>query len=149
MSEQKAATQKEAGKHDAIPHGTICWSELASKDLAAASKFYKELFGWTIKGGNVTNADSDAAEMNYSEVVIGGKPVGGMYQITGRMGGMPSNWSTYVSVDDVDASAKRVEELGGSVVMPPMDIPQVGRFCIIKDPSGATIQMITLSDTQR
>lgn len=145
MSDSTAATTEQTKTHEALPHGTICWAELASKDLEAAKAFYIELFGWQLKGGDVTNADcADAASMNYTEIVAGGKPVGGMYQITEQMGGMPSNWSTYVSVDDVDASAKRVEELGGSIVMPPMDIPQVGRFCTIKDPSGGIIQMITL-----
>ena len=145
MSEQSAATSKEAGKHEPIPHGTICWAELATKNLEGSKTFYTELFGWTLKGGDVTSADcADSAAMNYTEVVANGKPVGGMYQITEQMGGMPSNWSTYVSVDDVDASAKRVEELGGSIVMPPMDIPHVGRFCVIKDPSGGSIAMITL-----
>lgn len=145
MSEQSAATTKESGMHEPLPHGTICWAELASKDLEGAKKFYSELFGWTLKGGDVTSTDcADAAAMNYTEIVAGGRPVGGMYQITEQMSGMPSNWSTYVSVDDVDASAKRVEELGGSIVMPPMDIPKVGRFCVIKDPSGGAIAMITL-----
>lgn len=144
MSEQTAATSKETGKHQAVPHGTICWAELASKDLEGAKKFYSELFGWQLKGGNVPSADSTGAAMDYTEIMANGVPAGGMYQITEQMGGMPSNWSTYVSVDDVDASTKRVEELGGSIVMPPIDIPHVGRFCIIKDPSGATIQMITL-----
>lgn len=145
MSEQSAATSKETGMHEPLPHGTICWTELASKDLEGAKKFYGELFGWQIKGGDAPSADCEgAAAMNYSEIIVGGKPVGGMYQITEQMGGMPSNWSTYVSVDDVDASAKRVEELGGSIVMPPMDIPHVGRFCVIKDPSGGPIAMITL-----
>jgi hypothetical protein len=144
MAEQTAATQKEPGQHEPIPHGTICWAELASKDLESSKTFYTELFGWQLKGGNTPSADCDAGAMDYTEIIVGGKPSGGMYQITEQMAGMPSNWSTYVSVDDVDASAKRVEELGGSIVMPPMDIPQVGRFCVIKDPSGATIQMITL-----
>lgn len=145
MSEQTAATQKETGKHEPIPHGTICWAELATKDLDAAKTFYTELFGWTLKSGDTPNVEcAESATMNYTEIVAGGRPVGGMYQITESMGGMPSNWSTYVSVDDVDASAKRVEELGGSIVMPPMDIPQVGRFSVIKDPSGGTIAIITL-----
>lgn len=145
MTEPTGAAQKESGKHEPIPHGTICWAELASKDLGAAKSFYSELFGWHLKGGDVTSTDgSDAAAMNYTEIVVGGRPVGGMYQITENMGGMPSNWSTYVSVDDVDASAKKVEELGGSIVMPPMDIPHVGRFCVVKDPSGGSIAMITL-----
>lgn len=140
MSEQTAATTKEAGMHEAVSHGTICWAELASKDLEGARKFYAELLGWKLKGG-------DPSPMNYTEIVVDGRPVGGMYQITEEMGGMPSNWGTYVAVDDVDASAKRVEELGGKILRAPMDIPNVGRFCMISDPSGGTISLITLSET--
>ena len=51
---------------------------------------------------------------------------------------------TYFAVDDVDASAKRVGELGGSIVHGPQDVPNVGRFCIIKDPTGAVITLITM-----
>jgi predicted enzyme related to lactoylglutathione lyase len=51
---------------------------------------------------------------------------------------------SYVAVDDVDDSARRVGELGGKVVVPPVDIPNVGRFCVISDPTGASISLITL-----
>ena len=140
MAEQKAATSHEAGKQEALAHGTICWAELASTDLEAAKNFYTALLGWKLKPG-------DGGPMNYSEIIVGGRPVGGIYQITGDMGSMPSNWGTYVAVDDVDASAKQVEELGGKVFMGPMDIPNVGRFCMISDPTGGKISLITLSGT--
>lgn len=120
--------------------GVICWAELASKDLAAATKFYSELLGWTMK-------TSEAAGMNYTEFQAAGRSIGGMYQMTAECGGdanAPSHWMSYVSVTDVDASAKRVEELGGKICVPPMDIPNVGRFCVINDPTGATISLITL-----
>jgi uncharacterized protein len=140
MSEQTAtATER---KHEAIPHGTICWAELASKDVEAAKKFYTELLGWKL-------TDSHAGGMNYTEIVVGDKHIGGMYQLTEEcVGGAdaPSHWMSYVAVDDTDASARRTEELGGKVIVPPMDIPNVGRFCIITDPTGAAISLIKLSD---
>jgi predicted enzyme related to lactoylglutathione lyase len=61
-----------------------------------------------------------------------------------EFGGAPSHWMPYVAVNDVDASVKRVEELGGKVCVPPSDIPNVGRFSVITDPTGATISLITL-----
>ncbi|HWT01306.1 MAG TPA: VOC family protein [Pyrinomonadaceae bacterium] len=140
MSEQTAtATAENTQGHESFPHGMICWTELASKDLEAAKKFYGELLGWKLEG-------SQSAGMNYTEIVVGDKHVGGMFQITEECGGgdMPSHWSTYVAVDDVDAAAKRTVELGGKVVMEPMDIPNVGRFCVINDPTGATISLIKL-----
>ena len=139
MSEQTATATEQTGKHEAIAHGTICWAELGSQDLEAAKKFYSELLGWKLEG-------SEAAGMNYTEIVVGEKHIGGMYQITEECGGgdRPSSWMSYVAVDDVDASARRTEELGGKVAMPPTDIPNVGRFCIINDPTGATISLIKL-----
>ena len=44
---------------------------------------------------------------------------------------------------DVDATAKKVEELGGKILRPPTDIPGVGRFCALQDPQGAAICAIT------
>ena len=140
MSEQTATAPEQTRNQEAIPHGTICWTELASKDVEAAKQFYTELLGWKL-------TTSQGAGMNYTEIVVGDKHIGGMFQITDECGGddMPSHWGSYVAVDDVDASAKRTEELGGKVIVPPMDIPNVGRFCVINDPAGAAISLIKLS----
>jgi predicted enzyme related to lactoylglutathione lyase len=119
-------------------HGTFCWNELGTTDAAGAKKFYTELLGWQLKEG-------DAAPMAYTEIVVGDKHIGGIYQPDSEHGGnMPTHWMAYVAVDDVDASVKRVEELGGKVRVPPMDIPDVGRFCVITDPQGASLSLITL-----
>ena len=58
-------------------------------------------------------------------------------------GKMPPMWGAYVTVDDVDASAEQAEALGGKLVMGPQDIPDVGRFCVICDPQGAALSLIT------
>ena len=141
MSEQTApATAEKTQGENPYPHGSICWTELATQDAEAAKKFYGELLGWKLE-------TSQAAGMNYTEIVVGGKHYGGIYQLDKeceQQANAPSRWMSYVAVDDVDASAKRTEELGGKVVMPPMDIPNVGRFCIISDPTGATISLIKL-----
>lgn len=125
------------GQHMAPPAGSICWAELATDDVAAAKEFYSNLFGWTMK-------TSDATGMQYTEFMNNGQPIGGMYQKTPEMGPMPTHWGSYVAVDNVDESAAKVKELGGEIVMGPMDIPNVGRFCILKDPTGGVISMITL-----
>lgn len=126
-------------KHVNPPHGTICWTELGTKDLATAKKFYTELFGW-----KVNDSKGGAGGMDYSEIEIGGRQVGGMYQLTEKMGNVPSHWISYIAVDDVDKTAGQVEEHGGKINMPVTDIPHVGRFCVISDPTGATIALITL-----
>ena len=56
---------------------------------------------------------------------------------------MPSMWGGYVTVDNVDESAKQAESLGGKIIMEPRDIPNVGRFCVITDPQGALLSIIT------
>ena len=126
-------------EHKMPSNGTFCWNELATKDFGAAKKFYTELLGWQLQ-------ESTAAGMAYNEIVVGSEHIGGMYQIGAECGGgadMPSHWMAYVAVDDVDAKAQRVEELGGKVCVPPTDIPNVGRFCVIQDPQGAVISAIT------
>src|SRR6201999_797810 len=57
--------------------------------------------------------------------------------------GVPPNWTGYVFVDDCDAAAAKTTALGGSVMRPPADIPDVGRFAIIADPHGAVIGIMT------
>lgn len=133
---------KEATAPEMPANGTFCWNELATTDAEAAKKFYTELLGWTLK-------KSDAVGMEYNEIAIGGgQQFGGLYQMTPEFGDAPSHWMAYVAVDDVDASARRVEELGGKVCVPPTDIPNTGRFCVITDPTGATISLITLRGGQ-
>jgi predicted enzyme related to lactoylglutathione lyase len=57
--------------------------------------------------------------------------------------GMPPAWISYVTVDDTDATAQQAEKLGGKVMMPPRDIPEVGRIAVLVDPQGAAIAIIT------
>ena len=133
MSEQQMAA-----------HGAFCWNELSTTDLDAAQSFYRELLGWEIQEGTAPGGG-----MRYNEIVAGGRHVGGMFQSGPECGGvMPPQWRVYVAVDDVDASAARVAELGGKVTLPPTDIPGVGRFCVVDDPTGATISLITLRGAQ-
>jgi predicted enzyme related to lactoylglutathione lyase len=117
--------------------GTFCWTELATTNLEASRKFYTELLGWQLKEGQ-------SEGMIYNEISAGGRGIGGMYQTGPEQGDAPSQWVAYVAVEDVDAKAKQVEELGGKVCVPPTDIPNVGRFCVINDPTGASIALITL-----
>ena len=129
-------------EHEMTQNGTFCWTELASKDLGAAKKFYTQLLGWQLQ-------ESTAAGMAYNEIVVDGEHIGGMYQMTAEDGDAPSHWMAYVAVDDVDSKAKQTEALGGKVCVPPTDIPNVGRFCIITDPAGATLSLVKLSGPSR
>ena len=118
--------------------GIFCWNELCTRDLPAAQKFYTELLGWKA-------VDSGMPGMDYKMLKAGDKNAGGMMEMPEEVPPeIPSHWMSYITVDDVDAAAKKVVELGGQVLHGPMDVPQVGRFCTIQDPSGAVVSLITL-----
>ncbi len=57
--------------------------------------------------------------------------------------GMPPMWGAYVTVDNVEVSAKQAEALDGNILVDARDIPEVGRFCVIADPQGAMLTIIT------
>jgi predicted enzyme related to lactoylglutathione lyase len=111
--------------------GTFCWDELHTKDQAAAGKFYGAVFGWTGKVG------TDA--MKYWHWMQGGKDIGGMMNLMAP--DVPPHWLAYVAVTDVDASCRNARELGATVVLEPMDVPKVGKFAVVQDPTGAAVAL--------
>lgn len=116
--------------------GAFSWSELMTTDPRAATEFYAQLFDWKIEAMNMT--------MPYNVIKVGDAAIGGIMGLPpGAPPGMPPSWVPYVTVADVDALVKKVVSLGGTVHMPPADIPSVGRFAVIADPQGATINVIT------
>jgi predicted enzyme related to lactoylglutathione lyase len=117
-------------------HGAFSWCELMTTDADAAKAFYTKLFGWDTE-------DMSMPGMTYTVVKAGGKGIGGIMTIPKEAQGMPPKWGPYVTVDDVDQTARTAEQLGAKLRMPPQDIPDVGRFCVIEDPQGAVICAIT------
>lgn len=116
--------------------GAFSWSELMTSDAKSATEFYGALFGWTF----------DKMEMpdgSYNVIKVGETSVGGIMATPPGAGGMPPMWGCYVTVADVDATAKRCAELGGKVMVGPQDIPGVGRFAVILDKQGAALNIIT------
>lgn len=124
-------------------HGDFCWAEIATTDAEKCKDFYNKVFGWEFHSNQPA-----AAEMEYTHYGLPGEePIGGMYTMLKEMFGEnmpPPHFMNYIAVDDVDALAQRTTELGGKVHMPPMDIPNTGRFCVIEDPTGAYVSLITL-----
>jgi hypothetical protein len=117
-------------------HGAFSWFELLTTDTTAAKAFYSQLFGWSM-------TDQPIQNMIYTVLSVGDQQVGGLAPIPSQSPGMPPTWGVYVTVDDVDASAKLASELGGKVLLEPRDIPDVGRFALIQDPQGASLAIIT------
>ncbi len=109
-------------------HGRFVWRELATTDPQKAVAFYSELFGWKIKETDMGGG------AKYYLVHAGDKQIGGIWPAEK---GMPTFWGGYVSVADVDATAKKATSAGGKVFKEPMEIPNVGRFAVIADGQGA------------
>ena len=112
--------------------GALCWMELMTTDAKKAGDFYKSLLHYNLK-----------VSPDYTEFHVGEKGAGGMMEMKdARFAGVPSFWSVYFMVADCDAAAKKVAALGGTVKMPPQDIPNVGRFAVVQDPQGATFNLL-------
>jgi uncharacterized protein len=114
--------------------GTFIWSELYTKDPAKAETFYTGLFGWTTK--------VDDGPMKYTELKVKDRTFGGLMAITPEMGPIPPNWLVYFAVDDADAAIDAAKKAGGSAMMGPMDIPNVGRIAVLADAQGAVFAII-------
>lgn len=121
--------------------GSLCWNELATRDMDRAVAFYAALFGWT-------PVPLEGSPMPYTMMMNGEVAAGGVYTMPAAMEGMPPHWAPYFAVEDTDAFVRRSEELGGTTVMAPDDIPGIGRFALLRDPQGATFYVIRLAPPQ-
>ncbi len=116
-------------------HGAFSWNELTTTDPAAAASFYGSLFGWSIK--------EMGAEMGgYRVVAVGDSGVGGIMGSPPGAPPMPPHWGAYVTVDKLDDTLAQCNALGGKTLVPPMDVPNVGRMAVIQDPQGAALSVM-------
>jgi uncharacterized protein len=119
-------------------HGAFVWHELMTTDSAAARKFYGDVVGWNARR-------PENSPIPYWLLSAGETPAAGLMDQPedARRRGEPPMWLGYVGVDDVDAATAKAQSLGGQVLLSPRDIPGVGRFCVIADPAGAAVAMMT------
>jgi predicted enzyme related to lactoylglutathione lyase len=110
--------------------GTFAWDELMTTDVDAAKSFYGEVVGWTTGEMDMGPAGTYTLFRRAGDV-----DSAGLMKKSDDMP-MPAAWLTYVATDDVDATAARAGELGGSTVVEPFDIMDVGRIAIVADPAG-------------
>jgi len=142
MAQEASEKAESAG----LRHGTFCWTEIASSDVEKCKDFYSNVFGWKFQ-----ESESPADGFAYHEFRTGDAdyPAGGLYQLSAEMFGEgpvpPPHFMTYMAVDDVDANAELAKTLGGTVLKEPDDIPNVGRFAIIQDPSGAVFSTFKMA----
>jgi len=111
--------------------GKFVWFECVTPDAKKAQAFYGEVLGWKVEGAPM-------GDFTYEIIKAGDTQFGGYAQ---PQGGAPPHWIGYLSVDDVDAVAKKVVALGGKIVDQPSDIPTVGRMARVADPLGARFNL--------
>lgn len=107
--------------------------ELATKDLDKAKEFYGKLFDWNLQDTPMGPDTYTMIEVGETEYGVGG----GMMKAP--MPGMPSAWLSYVQVDDVNATTEKAKSLGATVIRDITQVPGMGSFSIIADPTGAVL----------
>jgi predicted enzyme related to lactoylglutathione lyase len=113
---------------------TFVWHEVYAPDAQASVDFYTKCLDF---GSTEMPMDEN---FTYRMLTRNGQPVCGVLSTTDmKMDGVPPHWATYVSVDDVDARLETCKANGATLVAGPMDVPNVGRMCLIQDPQGAHI----------
>lgn len=119
---------------------SLSWNELNTRSLDGAKAFYGQVFDWDFNTMEVGPAG------NYTEVKIGDSPIAGMVDVSANLPEkIPAHWLVYFAVDNTDATVEKAQDLGGSVMMPPTDIPP-GRMAVITDDQGAHFAVIKLTE---
>jgi predicted enzyme related to lactoylglutathione lyase len=121
-------------------HGAYGWCEVNVPDADVARAFYTELLG-----AQARPLASDAIPTRYEVLSKGNDEIAGILQMTAEWEGVPPHWMPYFEVDDCDATVAAAQEAGGTVSVPPFDLPY-GRIAVITDPFGA---VFSVNQTQR
>jgi predicted enzyme related to lactoylglutathione lyase len=131
-----------SGEEDAMPdtHGTVHWTELMTRDVDAAKRFYAELSGWTF-----VDVQMGPGQPDYVLGMKNERPVIGIVDMSDTSDDKSTDpyWMSYFAVDDVDAAVKMTMAAGGSLEREPFEVPGTGRIAIVRDPSGAKIGLMT------
>lgn len=120
--------------------GMFSWQELMTDDAERSKKFYETLLGWEYKEFPMEGGES------YWVVKVGEEEVAGIMKAPPAAKDVPPHWGAYITVDNVDATAKKAGELGAKIIVPPTDIPEVGRFATLQDPGGAIFAVIAYAE---
>src|SRR6266540_5999070 len=114
------------GEVSRYPNGTFNWIDLGTPDVTGAKAFYEELFGWE------TEDLHGAEEGPYTMCRLSGKDVCGIHRHAEDEG---TEWSSYISVDGVDATTTTARDLGATVLLEPFDVEGAARISVLRDPS--------------
>ncbi len=111
--------------------GALCWNDLGTTNVDAATEFHGELFGWTFE----KRLEDDP--LRYMRIHNAGTENGSIHQQGEDERGSPPHWDAYFAISDLDATNSRAGELGGELVVPPLEVPAGGRVSVVLDPQGA------------
>jgi uncharacterized protein len=118
-------------------HGCFVWYELTTTDAEAAKAFYTDVVGWGMRDASMPGTAYTL--FTAGEVAVAG--LTGLPAEARKMGAQP-RWTGYVGVGDVDDTTDQLRRLGGTVYVPPTDVPDVSRFSIVADPQAATLALV-------
>ena len=116
------------------PTGVPCWVDTLCTDVAAATRFYGELFGWRFAG---PEANPGTPEAEYFVARLRDRDAAGIGRAPEP--GMPAAWNTYIAVDDLDGVLAAAAGAGGEALTPPVDASPAGSLAVLQDPAGAAI----------
>lgn len=119
------------------PNHHWLWFEAVVPDTAAGAAFYQQVLNWTPHA-------ADMGSFVYTMLGDGEKNWCGLMSMPD--GQLPPQWASYLGVEDVDAAVAAVQAHGGSLLIPPFDIPEVGRTALVADPQGATVFLFRGAD---
>lgn len=121
------------------PHGSWIWYELMTPDSHAARAFYEGVVGWRIDAESMAPGGTEYRLLHAAD-----GDVGGVLTLDAAMlaAGAKPAWLGYIGVTDVDATVDRLKAAGGSVHVPPTDIPDTGRFAMVADPQGVPFYLM-------
>jgi predicted enzyme related to lactoylglutathione lyase len=127
----------------AYQHGMFTWADISAPDPTSEVSFYTSLFGWDAEDQH----DPDGNYV-YTMFSLYGKTVAGLGPQSPDAGeqGMPAMWNSYITVDNVNATADGWALAGGKIVMPPLDVFTSGRMAVVADPEGAFLALWQAQD---
>jgi uncharacterized protein len=115
--------------------GKVTWHDLVTRDLATSQKFLTEVFGWSF------GETRSGKRLEYAVASADGRPVAGLAQAK-EAGTNSSQWLTYVTVPDLDATIAAATAAGATVAVKPTKIKDRGRGALLLDPQGAPFGLL-------
>lgn len=111
--------------------GAITWTDLTVTDAERIRDFYSNVAGWKFEPVDM------GGYSDYNMIGSDGKPVAGICHARGGNAGLPPQWLIYITVSDVETSARQCRKNGGKVLVGPKKLGLHGSYCVVQDPAGA------------